>query len=297
MTIRPKAKPELKQTRLEVSSLKVFDVPDDLIDEHDQNPNIQDDTTFDVLCQKIRDDGFDEPLLLVPNMKKPGRYLIFSGHHRRRAGKVIGMTKFPGIIKHGWDEDKADMELVSRNMLRGKLNPEKFTALYDKLKLKGYDDALIRAQMGFTKTDAFEKLYKQVEAAVPKEARKKLADAKETITSVDGLSSTLNNIFREHGADLEHGFIVFNFANKTHHHVPCDKELNKLMEQIEERCRNDGINISDVFKELLGSGGARTAGTRSSLRRAAPENASSKRLLRPTPASVNGAGTAGTTVS
>lgn len=236
---------------LTASSLKVFDIPDELLIDHDDNPNEQDDTTLDRLTQQIKEDGFDEPLIVVPSLKHPGKYLIVSGHHRRRGGKLAGMTSFPCVVKQGWDEDKADIELVSRNILRGKLNPEKFSALTNKLLKKGYDLALIRAQMGFTKTDAFEKLYKQASDALPPAARKRLADAKERITSVDGLSSVLNDIFTEHGADLKHGFVVFNFGGKKHHYIECDLETHKMMEALEERCRSEGTDIRAVFKGML----------------------------------------------
>lgn len=251
MTTKVKPRPKKKTPALEGSSLKVMDIPDELLLDHSDNPNEQDEETFDLLVQQIREDGFDEPLTVVPSIREPGKYLIFSGHHRRRAGKVTGMTKFPAVIKEGWDEDKVAIELVSRNQLRGKFNPEKFTALVTKLKTNGYDLAMIRAQMGFTKSDAFEKLYKQVEAALPAAAAKKLREAKEKVTSVDGLSSVLNGIFTEHGADLKHGFIVFNFGNQTHHYVETDKELHAMMEKLEERCRSEGCDIRSVFKSLL----------------------------------------------
>lgn len=233
------------------STLQVMDIPDELLIDHEDNPNEQDDTTFDRLCQQIREDGFDEPLTVVPSLREPGKYLIFSGHHRRKAGKVIGMASFPAVVKEGWDEDKVAMELVSRNVMRGRLNPEKFTKLVEKLRTRGYDQALIQAQMGFTKTDEFEKLYKQVSDALPPAARKKLASVKENIKSVDGLSSAINHIFTEHGSDLKHGFIVFDFGGKQHHYVPTDKELHLLMEKLEQRCRDENLNISDLFKNLL----------------------------------------------
>jgi ParB/RepB/Spo0J family partition protein len=237
--------------KLKASKLQVFDIPDDLLLDHSDNPNEQDDSTFDLLVQHIRDDGFDEPITVVPSLKEKGKYLIVSGHHRRKAGKLAGMGSFPSVIKQGWDEDKAAMELVSRNALRGKLNPEKFSALVNKLRTKGYDLAIIQAQMGFTKSDAFQKLYQQAMDALPKAAKAKLADAKETIKSVDGLSSVLNNIFTEHGSDLDHGFIVFNFGNKDHHYVETDNELHGMMTRLEERCRNENLDIRVIFKTLL----------------------------------------------
>ncbi len=249
--VKPLPKVIPRSSTLQSSDLKVFDIPDELLIDHTDNPNEQDDATFDRIVQGIRTDGFDEPLIVVPSLKEQNKYIIVSGHHRRKAGKVAGMVKFPCVIKSGWDQDKVDMELVARNIARGKINPQKFTLLVDKLRKKGYDEAIIQAQMGFTQSDAFEKLYKRIEQSLPKAARKKLAEAKENIKSVDGLSSVLNKIFTEHGSDLNHGFMVFDFGGKTHHYVPTDKMLDKYIEKLEQRCRDENLSITDVFKHLL----------------------------------------------
>jgi ParB/RepB/Spo0J family partition protein len=233
------------------STVKVYDIPIDKITLWEENPNVQDDKTFDLLVEKIRTDGFDEPVHVAPDPKKAGWYTMVSGEHRYKAAKLLKFTKLPAIIHHDWDETKRDIEGMARNNLRGTTDPEKFVRLYDKLKRAGLEEALIKAQMGFTKEQAFKKLYSSVEKSVTPAQRKKLQDAKETIKSVDDLSAVLNGIFREGGTDMEKGFLVFSFEGKKHHYIPIDRETEKKLAALEAKCAEDGRAMADVVKQWV----------------------------------------------
>lgn len=245
---------KLKKLKLERSKLEVYDIPLDLIVLSDENPNEQDDTTFDQLVEGIAKEGVDEPVLVVPirKGKDKGKYLMASGEHRYKAAKLKGLKTIPGIIKSEWDDDQRKIELVRRNTLKGNLNPEKFTQLFNDLSKK-YDKALLQTMMGFTKRDAFDKVYKEVSKSLPPEQKKKLEEARENITSVDDLSSVLNTIFKEHGSELDYGFLVFSFGGKNHHYIKCDTKLDKMLKSVEAECSQHGINIADVMKEALSS--------------------------------------------
>jgi ParB/RepB/Spo0J family partition protein len=242
----PTVRPLLRKSTM----LEVFDIPIDDILESKENPNEQDEATFDQLVQVIKDKGFDEPIKVIPALNQPGKFLCYSGHHRLKAAKVLKFTHIPGVIKDGWSEDERKIALVRENMLRGNLNPEKFTKLYSEL-AKKYDASILKLQMGFTKEDAFKKVYKSIEKALNPSQKKKLDEAKETIKSVDGLSSVLNDIFKEHGADLDFGFIVFSFGGKNHHYIESDSNLNKLVEKLEADVKAKGLFMADVMKYLV----------------------------------------------
>jgi hypothetical protein len=94
-------------------------------------------------------------------------------------------------------------------------------------------------------------VYRDIRKALPKSHKKKLDEAKETIRSVDDLSSVLNTIFKEHGSELDKGFMVFSFGGKDHHYIPVDDELNKRIKALEKKVEKEGIDITDVFKDLL----------------------------------------------
>lgn len=255
------AKVKLKRKPLQTSAkpkiselLRIFDVPLDKIEESPENPNEEDEATFDRLVEAIREDGFDEPCIVVPKLndkgKETGRYVMVSGHHRKKAAGYLDYQTVPCVIKKGWSDDSRKIQLVRRNLLKGSFNPEKFTTLYNDL-AKNYDKEVLKQLMGFTKKDAFQKVYKSVSDALPEGQRKKLEDAKENITSVDNLSSVLNQIFRDHGSDLDFNFIVFSFGGKEHHYFKSDKELNSLIEDFEAAARRYKLNTTDAFKVML----------------------------------------------
>jgi len=249
-------KPPAPEQQLEESSIvKVFDVPIELIDGHEENPNAMSDATFDELCEGMRKDGFDEPCLVVPKIDDKGvftgRYLLASGHHRTKAAKVIGMKKVPCILKPEWNDIAIEANLVRRNMLRGTIDPEKFTKLYNKAVGRGMDREMVKRMMGLTEKKAFEQLYKSVADKLPPRQKAKLEEAKETIRSVDDLSSVLNTIFKENGSNLESDFLVFSFGGKKHHYFKVSQETHKLLGAFEQELITSGRQADDVWKQLL----------------------------------------------
>jgi ParB/RepB/Spo0J family partition protein len=241
---------------LATSTLKVFDIPIVSLVEHKENPNEQNEKTFDSLVERIREDGIDEPILVYPElikMQPTGKYVIYSGHHRVKAAKVVGLTKVPAIIREGWDEDRYALELVTRNNLTGKMNPHKFTELFDRLKKK-YDPEQLKKMMGFTEKKAFDVLFKQVRDQLPEKAKKKLDEAKESVKSVEDLSSVLNTIFREHGSEVDHSFMVFTYGGKKHHYIQVDSAMHKMVEELSKTAEDKGLKVGDIFKALLMDG-------------------------------------------
>jgi 5,10-methylenetetrahydrofolate reductase len=100
---------------------------------------------------------------------------------------------------------------VKDNLISGKLNPEKFASLYDRMARK-YDAEVLQRLMGFTSTDAFQKLYGTVKSSLPKELQDALDDVKDEIKTVDDLSLVLNRLFRDHGETLDSNMMVFSCA-------------------------------------------------------------------------------------
>lgn len=97
-------------------------IPIDLIDPAPVNVNALSEEAFGMLVSEIRENGFDEPLQVI---QKDGRYVIVGGHHRWKAIKILGYTEAPCCV-YPWDDKKAMEQLVRRNMIRGKLDHEKF---------------------------------------------------------------------------------------------------------------------------------------------------------------------------
>lgn len=243
-----------KTTELQRSSLEIFDIPLDLIDDSPENPQEMDDATFDELVEGIRKEGVDEPIHVIrcygEDGKVTGRFMITSGHHRRKAARVAGLEVIPAVIKQDMDDAARKIALVRRNQLRGSMNRKKFTDLFREV-APVLGEEVAKRLMGFTKEAAFQKVFQDVSKSLPEGARKQMEEAKETVRSVDDLSSVLNGIFRQEGSKVQNGYMVFSYGGKKHHYFQVDKETSKLLEQVEAHLQRDGVTAAAFFTELL----------------------------------------------
>lgn len=243
-----------KTPTLQRSKLDIFDIPLELIDDSPENPQEMDDAVFDELVEGVRAEGIDEPIHVIRQYDEhgqaTGRYMITSGHHRRKAAKVVGMEAIPAVIKKDMDDAARKVALVRRNQLRGSMNSKKFTQLFREV-APVLGEATAKRLMGFTKENAFKKVYEDVSKALPASARKQMEEAKEEVRSVDDLSSILNGIFKKEGSKVTNGYMVFSFGGKKHHYFQTTKELSKLLEALEDKITKEGITASEYFIRLL----------------------------------------------
>jgi ParB/RepB/Spo0J family partition protein len=247
----PIRKRKRKLGNKESNIMKVYDIPISVISPSEENPQEMDEETFDEVVESIREKGFDEPCHVMP-AEESGKYIMISGHHRMKAAIVVGMENIPCVIKEGYSDLDRKTELVKRNILHGSLNVSKFTKLYNDLSNKGGVDAEnLKKMMGFTSKQAFDKVYKQVSDSLPKKHRAKLEEAKETIKSVDDLSSVLNRIFTEEGSELDNGFLVFSFGGKKHHYFKIGKKAEIGLKKLEKYMENNGLVSEELFDVII----------------------------------------------
>jgi hypothetical protein len=243
---RPTKKKPLKLAK---ATLEVFDIAVENLIPDEDNPNEMDEATFDQLVEEIREQGFDEPIQVREHPSLEGKFQIGSGHHRTKAAIVLGMSVVPAIIKD-WSDREIKVALVKRNVLRGDPNKQKLVALYRDL-AKGKDSVQVQRELGFTSTKKFEALYEQAAKNLNPKQRKKLDEAKETIKSVDDLSSVLNKIFKESGSELDKGYMVFSFGGKKHHYFQIDKTTQDNLETIIAHCEKHDIPYTDVMQSIV----------------------------------------------
>jgi ParB-like chromosome segregation protein Spo0J len=237
----------------ESSRMKVFEIPLNLIVDHSENPNEQSESTFDELSDRVGRDGPDEPIIVVPEIvkgKPTGKYLIVSGHHRKKAYAANNLKTVDAIIREGWDEDRAAIELITRNQLRGQVNPYKFTELFDRLN-KRYDKEQLKKMMGLTEKKAFNALYKRISDNLNPKQKRKLEEAKEKIHSIDDLSSVLHQIFKEQGSELEDGMMVFSYGGKKNFYIKVGDESAKQLEEIQKTLESRDQDIKEFFRVVL----------------------------------------------
>jgi hypothetical protein len=245
MSIKKKSKAkDTDKEHVEVVYLPI----EDLIPDED-NPNEMDEATFDALIEEIKAQGFDEPIHVRQHPTMKGKYQIGSGHHRTKAAAVLGLREVPAIIK-GWSDREQKAALAKRNALRGNLNKEKMVHLYREL-VKGHDPVQVQRELGFVDAKKFEKLYDTAMSSLPPKQKKKLAEAKETIKSVDDLSSVLNRIFKEAGSELDQGYMVFSFGGKNHHYFQIGVDTENKLQMILKHCEQEGIVYTDFVQSIV----------------------------------------------
>ena len=231
-------KPPLEITHLPLEKLKPMQ----------ENPNEQDDETFNLLVESIREHGMIDPVDVAPN--EDGTYDIIGGEHRFRACELLGHETLPAIVHDSYDTDKRKMMLVKLNVLRGKISPQKFIKLYQQMAGK-YQDDVLQKMMGFAQKEAFDHLLKQVKENLPKEVARKVEDRKEEIQTVDSLAAILNRLFRDYGNTLDYSFMVFEFGGREHFWVRMDDKLFKRIKALADQCVEDETDFNDAIHQRL----------------------------------------------
>jgi ParB/RepB/Spo0J family partition protein len=230
--------------------MKIDYLPIDTLKANSHNPNTQKDITFNKLVENIEEIGFVEPVMVRP--LDNGDYEIVSGHHRVEAAKIIGYEELPCIVQNDFDEDQAKFQLVRMNVLRGELDPQRFTDLFNEMAEK-YGEELTKDMMAMVDQKAFEKLYIDVRSELPKDLQKKLDETKKEIKDVDGLSRILNQMFSSYGDTLDYNFMVFSYGNKQHYWIQMDKDMNKTMGKLHDLAMRGKVDINNLFGQIFTS--------------------------------------------
>jgi hypothetical protein len=229
-------------------------IPTSKLRKNKDNPNEQDERTFNALCQSIQDEGWVEPMATaVP--AEDGFYDIVGGHHRHDAAEVLGIEDGPVWLldPEKFDKDRQNWTMVKVNILKGKLNPSKFTKLYQDM-VAVYGAEVLQAQMGFTSEDGFKALFQDVRRNLPPELAKALDSQKDEIKTIDDLSLVLNRLFREHGETLPSDMMVFSFGGKDVLWVRADKELWQAVTTIGKTVASKGESMNDRMKQIVLAG-------------------------------------------
>lgn len=98
-------------------------VPIDLIDDFEGHPfAVKDDKDMEDLVASVKQAGLLEPVTIVRNPKKPGRFEMVSGHRRKHAAKLAGLTHVRAFVRD-MDHDEAIIAMVDSNLKREKISP------------------------------------------------------------------------------------------------------------------------------------------------------------------------------
>ena len=108
---------EIKEGRLP----KIYDIPIELIDEFPDHPfKVKMDEDMDQLVESIKERGLITPITLRP--KEDGRYEIVSGHRRKKACEIAGLS-FVKADDREMSRDEAIIMMVESNLQRSVILP------------------------------------------------------------------------------------------------------------------------------------------------------------------------------
>ena len=109
------------------------------IDSFKDHPfHVNNDESLKELANSIKENGLYTPLTV--RLKEDGRYELISGHRRKAAMELLGITETEAYVKELADEE-ATIEMVDSNMYREKILPSEkafaYKRKYDAIKHQG----------------------------------------------------------------------------------------------------------------------------------------------------------------
>jgi len=215
---------------------------------NDTNVNEMDDVTFNDLVAKIQDRGFDQPIKVWFN-EDIKKYEVIKGNHRYEAAKLLKYEEVPCIVGKYKDRDDALADGMSDNVIRGKMNPDKFTKEWLRLK-KIYGTDKVMSMMSLSSQKNISSLIKEARTTLPDEMKKDFDKVKDEIKDIDDLALILNTLFKEYGHTLKCGYMFFNYGGVINLMIRMEKPLKASMEKMGEICESKEKNINEVLLEI-----------------------------------------------
>ena len=100
---------------------KIYDIPIELIDDFPDHPfKVKMDEDMDQLVESIKERGLITPITLRP--KEDGRYEIVSGHRRKKACEIAGLSFVKADVRE-MSRDEAIILMVESNLQRSVILP------------------------------------------------------------------------------------------------------------------------------------------------------------------------------
>ena len=118
---------------------KIYDIPIELIDDFPDHPfKVKMDEDMDQLVESIKERGLITPITLRP--KEDGRYEIVSGHRRKKACEIAGLSFVKADVRE-MSRDEAIILMVESNLQRSVILPSEkafsYKMRYEAMKRQG----------------------------------------------------------------------------------------------------------------------------------------------------------------
>ena len=252
-----------------------LDLPPQLLLKNEENPNKMSGREFDLLIDNLERTGLTDPVLVrpinfekvkavadahkVPSdqvaafVKQGIKFRIVGGHHRYDGAVYLGFDAIPVtvIMDPDFDEEQEKFQLVRMNMIRGKMDPQRFFNLYNKLASK-YSDEILQDSFGFAEEAEFRRLIEQTAKALPDpKLQAKFKEAAEDIKTIDGLSKLLNYMFTKYGDTLKHGYMIVDYGGQRSMWIRVEKATMDALDILGIICADHDRTMDDVLGSII----------------------------------------------
>lgn len=252
-----------------------LDLPLSLFVKNEDNPNKMSAREFDLLVDNFEETGFTDPVLARPTdlavlealrdaasskeelvawmIEKNNQVKIVGGHHRFDAAAYLGFAEAPVtiIMDPDFDEDREKFQLVRMNMIRGRMDPQAFYDLYNKL-ADHYSDEVLQDAFGFAEEAEFKKLIDQTAKALPDvKLQKKFKEAAQEIKTIDGLSKLLNEMFTKYGDTLPFGYMIVDHGGQRSMWLRVEKKTMDALDLVGDLCIERQRTMDDVVGTIV----------------------------------------------
>lgn len=252
------------------------DLPISHLQKNSDNPNKMSSREFDLLCDNLEKTGLTDAILVRPldfkatiftaeMAKGTGEdvatalveagleFGIVGGHHRYDGATFLGFETVPVtiIMDPDFDEEMEKFQLVRMNMIRGKLDPQAFFDLYQKLS-DDYTDEVLQDAFGFAEEAEFKRMIEQTAKSLPDpHLQKKFKEAAAEIKTIDGLSKLLNEMFTKYGDTLPYGYMIVDHGGQRSMWVRVDGKTMSALDIIGTVCIDHQRTVDDVLGGIL----------------------------------------------
>ena len=215
---------------------------------HPDNANQMSEKEFDMLMRRMQEVGCTQPIQVAPVKDEEGKsgfYYMVDGEHRTKAARALGWTTIPALVFDGPEFETSDMRLFlgsQANMIRGKMSPDKFLPVYQRL-VKQYDDKVLQDLMGFTDKAKWTMLTKGIADGLPDGAKEEFNKRAKNANPAE-LESILKEILSKYGNDLRFNFMILTLEGKEHTWIRMNDETFGCVKELAGLCRDNALDIN-----------------------------------------------------
>lgn len=239
------------------------------------NPNRETAEKFNALFESIQDLGFVDVIQVIPLdaqalavfteqsdqdrlrtfIQQGKKFLAVHGQHRLEAARLLGkenLSQVPGVVLRPDSAEKVKALSVRLNVIRGEIDPARFTDLYQELaQTSGAQYSELWDMLGIVNKREFDSLYKEVEVQNDfLEAEFK--SVQQELENVEAIRTLLHDLIRRYGKDLPYQFMSFMIGSRqkaqVHTYVKLSRKTADLLARVKEYCRQHEVDINDVLE-------------------------------------------------